>query len=335
MKIDCYAHIVPPKFKKFLFNNSNKGFALKGYAAYIEHTPTLFDLDHRFRIMDKYPDVVQLLTLSAVSVDDIAPAREAAGLAQRVNDEMSELVWKYPDRFTAAVASLSMSDMDVALKELDRCIKQLKLRGVQLRIPVNGKPVDSPEFLPLYDQICTYNLPIWWHPQSRRDIPNYEGESESQYGIFHLWGLPFETTVSMTRLVFGGILEKYPKLKIITHHCGAMISFFSGRIINHCNSAEMRHRTDYSQGLTKHPIDYFRMFYNDTAIFGNTAALMCAFDFFGADHLLFGTDMPYDPTLGDDGVRRIIEAIEKMTISDADKKRIFEDNARRLMRLPI
>lgn len=332
MKIDCYAHIVPPKFKDYLFDSPKEGFTLK---MYIDHSPTLFDLDHRFRIMDKYPDVVQLLTLSAISVDDIAPPKEAAQLAQRVNDEMAELVWKYPDRFAAGVATLAMGDMDLALKELDRAINQLKLRGVQMRIPINGKPVDRPEFLPLYEEMCRFNLPIWWHPQTRRDVPNYEGESESKYWIWHLWGLPFETTVSMTRLIFGGILEKYPNLKIITHHCGAMVPFFAGRIFNHCNSTEMRHKTDYNLGLTKHPIEYFRMFYNDTAILGNTPALMCAYDFFGPDHILFGTDMPYDPTLGDYGIRQTIEAIERMNIPEADKKKIFEDNARKLMRLPI
>jgi|SRR5271157_843639 len=332
MKIDCYTHIAPPKFKKFLFENSKKGFALRHW---VEHTPTLFDLDHRFRLMDKYPDVVQLLTLTAVSVDDIAPPKEAAQLAQRVNDEMAELVSKYPDRFAAGVASLSMSNMDVALKELDRSINQLKLRGLQVRIPINGKPVDSPEFLPLYDQICKYNLPIWWHPSSRSDVPNYENESGSKYGIAHMWGLPFETTVSMTRLVFGGVLEKYPNLKIITHHSGAMVPFFAERIVNSTNSNEMLHKANYTQGLTKHPIEYFRMFYNDTALNGNTPALMCAYDFFGGDHLLFGTDMPYDPTLGDRGVGRVIEAIEKMNIPDSDKKKIFEENARKLMRLPI
>lgn len=218
---------------------------------------------------------------------------------------------------------------------MDRCISQLKLRGVQLRIPINGKPVDRPEFLPRYDQMCRYNLPIWWHPQGRSDISHYEGESGLKYGIFHLWGLPFETTVSMTRLVLGGILEKYPNLKIVTHHCGAMISFFAERIRNHFNSCEMRHKADYYQFLSRHPIEYFRMFYNDTAIFGNTAALMCAYDFFGPDHMLFGTDMPYDPTLGDRGVAQIIEAVERMNIPDSDRRKIFEENARKLMRLAI
>lgn len=332
MKIDIYAHIIPPKFKDVLYGNSKKSFALKEH---VSNYPTLFDLDHRFRIMDKYPDVIQILTLSGVSVDEVAEPKEAAILAQRANDEMAELIRKHPDRFAAGVATLSMGERDGALRELERTINQLNFRGVQLRIPINGKPVDLPEFHPLYEEMCRYNLPIWWHPEGRRQIPNYEGESESKYWIWHLWGLPFETTVSMTRLIFGGIFEKYPKLKIITHHGGAMVPFFSERIRNHYNFLEMRNKMDFHRGLTEHPVEYFRKFYNDTAILGNTPALMCAYDFFGADHLLFGTDMPFDPTLGDYGTGCTIKSIEQMNIPDMDKKKIFEGNARKLLRLPV
>jgi len=331
MKIDIYAHVVPPKYKDILLNRS---FALRDH---VSHFPTLFDLDHRFRIMDKHPDVIQVLTLtpSGASVDDIAAPKEAAELARKINDEVAELVWKYPDRFIAGVATLSMADLDVALDELDRAINQLNFRGVQLVIPINGKPVDLPEFMPFYEKISQYNLPIWWHPQARSDVPNYKGEKESKYWIFHLWGLPFETTASMTRLVFSGIFDKFPNLKIITHHCGAMVPFFADRIKNHYNFLETRNKMGFNQGLTEHPVEYFRKFYNDTALVGCTPALMCAYDFFGADRLLFGSDMPYDPTLGDYGVGRTIQAIEEMNISDIDKKKIFEYNARRLLRLPI
>jgi aminocarboxymuconate-semialdehyde decarboxylase len=139
----------------------------------------------------------------------------------------------------------------------------------------------------------------------------------------------------MTRIVMGGIFEKFPKLKIITHHCGAMVPFFAERIRNHYNFLEMRNKMNFHLGLKEHPVEYFRKFYNDTAILGNPSALMCAYDFFGADRLLFGTDVPFDPTLGDYGTGQTIKAIERMDISDHEKKKIFEDNARNLLRLPI
>lgn len=332
MKIDIFAHIVPPKLKDTLFKSTIVSSTMKDI---LEPIPTLYNLDERFRIMDRHPDVLQVLTLAGVSADEIAGPKEATEMARRVNDEMAELVYKYPERFAAAVAVLPMNDMDAALGELDRAINELKLRGVLIRVPINGKPVDLPEFMPFYEKMCRYNLPIWLHPQRKPDIPDYTTESESKYRIWHLWGLVYETTVSMTRLVFSGVLEKYPNLKIITHHCGAMVPYFAQRIVSHYNVSEMRNKENFKNGLTEPHIEYFRKFYNDTAILGNTSALMCAYDFFGAEHLLFGTDTPFDTQLGDYSTRCTIQSIEQMSIPDADKKKIFEDNARKLLRLPI
>lgn len=109
--------------------------------------------------------------------------------------------------------------------------------------------MDRPEFMPLYEKMCQHNLPIWWHPQRSPKNAEYADETESKYLIWHMWGLVWETTVSLTRFVFSGVLEKYPNLKIITHHCGAMVPYFSERIINHYNFSEMRNRTNLKVGL--------------------------------------------------------------------------------------
>jgi len=110
--------------------------------------------------------------------------------------------------------------------------------------------------------------------------------------IFHIFGWPYETSAAMTRLVFSGILERYPNLKFITHHCGAMVPYLEQRIIGAYDHAEILRGARYKQGLAKPPIEYFRMFYYDTAIYGSTPGLMCAYAFCGADHMLFGTNMP-------------------------------------------
>jgi aminocarboxymuconate-semialdehyde decarboxylase len=279
--------------------------------------------------------LVQVLTVPGATPEDLAGPEGAVDLAKRINDEMAEVVDKYPYRFAGGVAVLPTSNIDASLDEIDRAVNQLKLRGILLRIPINGKPVDRPEFFPLYEKMCHLNLPIWFHPHKNPKVPDYPDESESKYLIWHLWGLVVESTYSMTRLVLSGVLENYPKLKIIIHHCGAMVPFFSDRITNHYNQSEMRNKTNFTVGLSEPPEEYFRRFYTDTAIIGNTPALMCAYHFFGADHLLFGTDSPFDSQLGDYGTRRTIQAVEQMAISDEDKKKIFEGNARRLLRLPV
>jgi predicted TIM-barrel fold metal-dependent hydrolase len=329
MKIDIYAHLAPPIVGDLI---CNKNLAL---TRVVKANPAVYDLDTRFRIMDRYPDVVQVLTVPGASPEELADPEKAVDLAKRINDDMAELIFKYPERFASAVAVLPISDIDASLKEIDRAVNELKMRGILLRIPINGKPVDSPEFMPLYQKMCQLNLPIWWHPESSPQKADYPGETESKYRIWHLWGLIWETTVSMTRLVMSGVMEKLPKLKIITHHCGAMVPNFSERIKNHYNASEMRSQINYKIGLTEAPVDYFRRFYADTAILGNTPALMSAYHFYGTEHVLFGTDAPFDTQLGDYVTRHTIEAIEQMDISDQDRKKIFEDNARQLLRLPV
>ena len=139
----------------------------------------------------------------------------------------------------------------------------------------------------------------------------------------------------MTHIVFGKILEKFPNLKFITHHGGGMIPYYEQRIIQHNAKHEIL-RGDYQQGLTKPTIEYYKMFYADTAIHGNVPALMCAYNFFGADHLVFGADMPLgDRFFGYRSYRQTVNALEEMDIPEADRKKIFSENARKILRLPM
>jgi predicted TIM-barrel fold metal-dependent hydrolase len=332
MKIDIFPHILPKKYKEALYKMAPSGFYIKNV---IETLPTLYDLEHRFRIMDKYEGLMQVLTLSAPPIEQIGDVRKAVDLARLANDEMAELVLKYPDRFAAAVAALPMIDMEATLKEVDRAINDLKFRGVQLNTPINNKPIDSPEFLPLYEKMSQYNLPIWIHPVREADSSDYRSEKRSKYMIFHIFGWPYETAAAMTRLIFSGIMEKYPGLNVITHHCGSMVPYLEQRIIGAYDHAEMLRGAKYKQGLTKPPIDYFKKFHYDTAIYGSTPGLMCAYAFCGVDHMLFATDFPYDSQFGERYIRQTIQSINQMAISDLEKKMIFEDNARRLLRLPV
>ena len=331
MKIDIFPHILPVKYKE-AFQKVNKSEAFSKMHSII---PTLSDLDYRFRIMDEYHDLMQVLTLSAPPVENFADPKQSAELSRLANDEMAELVVKYPDRFAAAVACLPMNDMNAALDEVDRAIKDLHFRGVQIFTPINDKPLDSPEFFPLYEKICQYDLPIWVHPQREVDYPDYRSEKISKYALFSMFGWVYETSSAMVRLVLSGVLEKYANLKFITHHGGAMIPFLNKRVASFIDFSATRLKNNILENISRPPTDYFKMFYADTAIYGNTPGLMCSYDFFGARHLLFGTDMPYDSQFGLTFTGETIKSIEQMAISDAEKKMIFEDNARRLLRLAV
>ena len=187
MKIDVFPHIIPLKYKEALYKKtmSDKGPQGRREVDKIEAIPSLFDVDVRFRIMDKYEGLLQVLTLGAPAVEDIAAPKDAVELAQIANDGMAELVTKYPDKFVAAVACLPMNDMDAALKEVDRAINELRFRGVQISSDINGKPLDAPEFMPLYEKMAYYNLPILIHPETKapHEVPDYPNETESKYLI--------------------------------------------------------------------------------------------------------------------------------------------------------
>ena len=332
MKVDIFTHILPKKYIAALEKKAPPGFYM---AEAIGGISTLTDLDVRFRIIDKYDDMMQVLTLGAPAVEQICGPEDAAELAKVGNDEMAELLVKYPDKFAAAVASLPMNNMDAALKEADRAINDLKFKGVQIYTPINGKPIDHLDFWPLYEKMAEYNLPIWIHPERDRAIPDYPTEQRSKYTIAALFGWPYETTAAMTRLIFSGVYRTYPNIKFITHHAGGMVPFFEQRIEEFYNIAEMRLNSRFMRSVTEPPLTSFRRFYNDTAIYGSTPALMCAYAFFGAEHLLFGTDFPYDAHLGDRHIRETIRSIQEMDIPEAEKKMIFEGNARKLARLAI
>lgn len=329
MKIDIYPHIMPEKYRAALYRKAGGNY----FQAVTDGTPTLWDLETRFRIMDRYEGMTQVLTLASPSIESVFAPKEAAELTRMANDEMAELVRTYPDRFVAAAASLPMNDLDASLEELDRAVRQLGMKGVQFHSPVGDKPLDSPDFLALYARIEEYGIPIWIHPKRSIDFADYKSENHSKYWIFSMFGWPYETTAAMTRLVFSGILEKFPGLKIITHHCGGMVPYFVERIIGGQDYAEVCCNAKFKRGLSKPPIDYYRTFYADTALYGASASLMCGYDFFGPDRIVFGSDMPYDSEGGDRYVRQTIEAIERMDISDADKQKIYEGNARKLLKI--
>jgi aminocarboxymuconate-semialdehyde decarboxylase len=242
-------------------------------------------------------------------------------------------VAKHPKKYLAAIANLPLNDIDASLKETERSVKRLGFKGIQIFTSIQGKSLGSKEWMPLYKMMADFDLPIWIHPSRRASTPDYPTEKNSLHQIFSIFGWPFDTTLAMTRLIFAGVFEIFPKIKFITHHGGGMVPYYADRIVVHYNNGLERLGQKNFPGLTKHPIEYYKMFYNDTALNGNTSGLMCACQFFGEDHLLFGTDMPYDIENGGVAIRETIKAIEGMNIPESSKKKIYEGNARNLLHL--
>jgi uncharacterized protein len=331
MKIDIFAHVMPKKYKQALYKYADK---FKTEKAVQDRRPTLTDNEARLSKFDGYDDLAQILSTTMPPVEEIVGPEEAAELARISNDEMAEMVAQNPKRYIAAIANLPLNNMDATLKEAERTIKNLGFKGIQIYTRVNGKPPSADEMMPLYELMCHYDLPIWIHPMRSSSQPDYATETVSYNQLFSIFGWPYDTTAAMARLVFAGIFERFPTIKFITHHCGGMVPYFSDRLVVHYNNGLQRLGAKYFPGLKKHPIDYFRMFYGDTALNGNSNySLECGLAFFGEDHILFGTDMPYDVESGGVSIRETIKAIENMKISDSTKVKIYEGNARRLLHL--
>jgi len=143
----------------------------------------------------------------------------------------------------------------------------------------------------------------------------------------------------MARLVFSGMLEKLPNLKIITHHLGAMAPFFDERIGYGMDQLGTRTSDeDYTvilKRMGRRPVDFFRMFYADTSVNGSKSATRCGLDFYGADHVLFGTDCPFDPEGGPLFIREVIKAIDGLRLKEDDRRKVYFGNAIRMLRLEL
>lgn len=333
-QIDISAHILPKRYFDLMVEGASQGFYMKKRVSMI---PTLIDLDVRFRIMDQFPGYAQVLSLALPAIEGVAPPGKSAELARVANDELAALVAKYPARFPAAVAGLPLNDIDATLRELDRAIRRLGLRGVQLYTHVNGKPLDHPDLVSIFEAIAALDVPVWLHPARGPAVPDYPTETKSRYEIWHVFGWPFETTIAMTHMIFGGLFDRFPNLRVLTHHLGGTVPFLESRIKNAYDQFGARTPDEDYAGLLKRlkksPREYYQMFYADTALYGSPPALECGLAFFGSEHVLFGSDMPFDAEGGSRYIRETLRAIDSMTASAQDKRRILRENAIRFLRL--
>jgi aminocarboxymuconate-semialdehyde decarboxylase len=336
MKIDVFPHIFPKKFFDRMVQVAPPGLYMQKRTRGI---PVLVDLELRLRIMDRYEGYVQVLTLASPPLESLAGTDVTPELARLANDGMAEIVAKHPDRFPGFVASLPMNAPDAALRELERAIGDLGATGVQVFSNVNGRPLDEPEFRPIFERMAALGLPIWMHPARPPSFTDYPNEKRSKSDLWWAFGWPYETTVAMGRLVFSGLFDRFPDLKIITHHMGAMLPYFEGRAGHGLDQLGSRTDDPDDAGalkrLKRRPLDYFKLFYGDTALFGAHHAMECGLAFFGADRVLFGTDMPFDPEKGPGFIRDTIGAMERMRATSDEKARIYEGNARRMLKLRL
>jgi aminocarboxymuconate-semialdehyde decarboxylase len=327
--IDIYCHIFPQRF----FDEMLKVTPLTGnIGTRLRSITKLFDLDARFRDMDAIGDYRQVISLPNPAIEDIAKADVGINLARIANDDMAELCRKYPDRFPAFAAALCLTDVNGSVAEARRAVRDLGAKGVLIYTNVAGRPLDEPEFEPIFACMAELGAPIWLHPVGTASLPDYPAEKKSRFEMWWCFHWPYETSVAMLRMVFSGLFDRYPSLRIITHHLGGMIPYYDGRVGNGLKVLGARTTDeDYSNilpSLKRPHMDYLHDFFADTAMFGGGShAIRCGLEFFSVDKVVFATDAPLGP------IAPTIKSIQALNLAPADEHKLFCGNAEKLLKM--
>lgn len=327
-RIDAFAHILPPRYLERLEAHLEKTMPPAQLRYYREGVfrfdEALTDLNARWRRLEPFEGLAQVLVPAVPPIEEIGPPGVAAGFAALANDELAELVAAHPDRFVGFAATLPLHDTDAALREVDRAVGQLGALGVLVYSNVLGVPLDDPRFEPLFARLEQLDRTVWLHPTRNANWTDYPTETTSNFGLWWSLGWPYETAAALSRLVYSGVMARHPRLKVIAHHGAGMVPHFSARLGMGPGYRQVK------DTLPRPPLDYFRLFYADTALFGAPHAVQCVLDFFGSEHVLFGTDMPLGPPQAIDAT---IADIEASSIDETQSTAVFSENARRVLRL--
>ena len=333
-RIDAFTHFYPKRYFDLMAEVAGDMGDMFRRARAI---PSIHDLDERFRVMDMFDDYAQILSLPAPPLEILARGKQdvALDLARACNDGLAELCARHSDRFPAFVAQTPLGAADAGVAETERAIRDLGAIGTQIYSNVAGKPLDRPEFEGFFAAMDRLGKPIWLHPSRGADHPDYKDEPKSLYEIWWTFGWPYETSAAMARLVFSRTLDKFPNLKVIAHHLGAMVPYFEGRVGPGWDQLGKRTSDeDYFsllKSLKKRPLDYFKQdFYADSAVFGSRAATVCGLEFYGADHVVFASDCPFDPEQGPGYIRDTIRILDSLDLSKEDRDKIYFRNLEKL-----
>ncbi len=278
--------------------------------------PKMTSLDLRLRDMDAMGVDVQVL--SPVSVQhyywaDIDLARDIVCIT---NEKLTEACSQHPDRLVA-LGNVALQHPDLAVEQLQHCVVDLGMRGVEISTAVNGLELDDATFLPFWKKAEQLGCIVFIHP-----FGTSLGERVNRFYLQNIIGQPIETTIALSHLIFGGVLDKYPGLKILAAHGGGYLPFYPGRS-DHGYAA----RPD-SHSMQRAPSEYLRQLYFDTLVY-SPEALRHLIDQVGSAQVVVGTDYPFD--MGHYEVHALLRAVPGL--SDRDQAAILGGNAARLLGL--
>ena len=283
----------------------------------IDRTPNMRDHALRIADMEQAGIDMQVVMSAPPQCYSTLPPDIAVKGARMVNDGIAEWIAIHPDRF-AGLGTVAMQAPQEAVAELERCVNKLGFKGVQIITNIDGRELSDPLFAPFWAAAERLGAVVLLHP-----IGFTEGKRLERFYFSNVIGNPLETTLALHYLIFDGVLERHPKLKIVAVHGGGYLAAYSGRI-DHAWGA----RTDCHGTLPHPPSTYLKRVFFDTVVF-TPHQLEALIKTFGADQLLMGTDYPYDMAEADPiGHLRSVEGLDETTVSA-----LAGGNARKLFNL--
>jgi aminocarboxymuconate-semialdehyde decarboxylase len=326
--IDIHAHVMTPEAEEIaapLFSPGKDPFvAFSGPASetynrahFSEIAPKLSLPEERLRDMDRMGVDVQAISVAPPQYFYWTEPEVGAKLSGMINDRLFEIVQAHPDRFVG-LGTLPMQDVDLAFSELERIVDELDFHGLEICTNVNGIDLDDARFVPFFEQVVARDLLLVVHPNGFT-----HGERLAEHYLINTVGMPMDSTIFVARLVFGGVLERFPTLKVCIVHGGGYLPFYPARF-DHAYEA----RADCRERISRPPSTYLAQLYFDTMVF-DAAMVGELVRRWGADHVLLGTDYPYD--MGETDPLGLVDAVEGL---DADARSlIVGGNAARLLQL--
>jgi len=309
MIIDTHFHAFPGKYLDLIpeAKQDVRGVGFHG-----------FDHKEYLNVMDQYGIDIGVLSNTGGRIEKSGSRAKAIELCRILNDAFAEAHAKYPSRFLA-FARLPMLEMDDCVRELERCYTDLKMHGVMMPTNVAGKYIDEPEFRPFWDALAAGRKPLFLHPANAPCQPNWDKYSLHQK---ILW--PTDSTLAISRIVYAGVFDRYPDLKVIAAHLGGMILVYLDRL----------NWREGNPACKDEPETYFKKIFYDTAGPIRASFIKLACESVGADQILFGADYPHGREGRDDQFYPMtLKAMQELGISAADKERLYSLKARRLVGL--
>ena len=323
MLIDCQSHVFPGQYADILTKNKGNIRTVKDGNQYVVRYGDLqqFILNpETYNPADTIADMDAAgVDVSVISVNIPGPELLDGELgiegARVCNDYVAEVCSKYPGRFVG-LASLPLQDVAESLNEFNRVLDSLDLRGITLYSHINGKPVDAAEFAPIFSMAEKCRVPLVFHPT----VPTW-GEVVKDYSMIPMMGLMVDTSIAMLRLILSGTMEKYPGLLIVHPHCGGVLPYLMPRIVE---QTEVKGRG--RDHITQSPLDYYQRVYLDL-VSPSLQAMRYAYEFSGAERLLFGSDRPWVK------IETFLELFDQLDIPNENRKRIMGENACKLFNI--